>query len=197
MKPAIAAILIVLTALPASAETCRDKFVKLFTDRSSKGGVKIHVTQEIKGGMTMKNYNYQAGADHWMTEMIEPANMQWTLVYNNVMFTSSDKGKTWKKIRALDSAHSQEATQKKLNEAAATIANAKCGTEEIDGVLHDTVEADYDYPAYKSSHHDKYWINPDTGWISKSAMKTTQASFESLTTQLIEPAPDLKLPTPK
>lgn len=185
------------SALPSQAESCREKFTRLFTDRADKGPVKIHVTQQTVGGPTMKNYNYQAGDGHWMSEMIEPANMQWTLVYNNVMFSSSDKGKTWNKIRALDSQQRKEDVQKGLEKTAATAANFACGSEDLDGVKHETVEADYTNPKYKTEHHEKFWLNPNTGWISKSTLKTKQGAFESFVTQLIEPAPNLDLPKPE
>ena len=79
--------------------------------------------------------------------MIEPANGQWTLVHDDVMFTSSDKGATWKKLRALDSANNADQLRRNMEEAAATVKDAACGTEAIDGVAHDTVEASYEIPA--------------------------------------------------
>jgi hypothetical protein len=198
MRKAITAlfILTVASSTAASADSCRDRFIELFSDRAPKGPVKIHVTQEIKGGMSSKNYNYQSGTGDWMTEMIEPDNMQWTLVHDNVMYSSADKGKSWKKIRALDSNQNESTVKKDLADAAATVKNAECGNETLDGVMHKTVAADYDYPKYKSTHRDKYWVNPKTGWITKSVMQTKQSGFESTTTQVIEPAPGLELPTP-
>ena len=37
-----------------------------------------------------------------------------------------------------------------MKAAAATVKDAACGTEAIDGVTHDTVEASYEVPAYKT-----------------------------------------------
>lgn len=183
-------------SVSASADGCRDDFAKLLTDRPDQSPVKIHITQEIQGGMTMKNYNYQANSGHWMTEMITPAQMQWTLVHDDKMYTSSDKGKSWKKLRDLNSAQNNSASNQGLLEAAETIKNASCGQEDLDGVPHKTLEADYDYPKLKTKHHEKFWVNVKSGWIAKSVMQTTTGSFSSTTTQIIEPAPELKLPTP-
>ena len=79
---------------------------------------------------------------------------------------------------------------------ALTVKNASCGSEELDGVLHETAEADYSNAQMNSEHHEKFWVNPKTGWISKSVGKMKMGAFESTTTQLVEPAPDLSLPTP-
>lgn len=196
MKSVLAGLLLLASTGTALADACTEKFVKLFADRSEKGPTKSHITQAIKGGMTSKNWHYYNGTGHWMTEMIEPADMQWTLVHGNVMYTSSDKGKSWQKVRTLDSAQNEADTLKGLQETAATVKNAACGTDEIDGVAHDTVEADYSNAKFKTEHHDKYWVNPETGWISKSETSTKQANFESFVTQIIEKAPDQKLPTP-
>lgn len=197
MRLAIAIAMTLAACLPANADACRERFIDLFTNRNATVPVKIHVTQEIKGGMTTKNYNYQNGPDHWMTEMIEPSNMAWSLVYDNAMFTSSDRGATWQKIRTLDSAHNSADNDKNLRDAAATAKDAVCGTEDIDGISHETVEASYEYVKYKTAHRDKYWVNPKTGWIAKSTTLTKQAGFESFVTQIIEPAPGLDLPKPR
>lgn len=196
MRFVLASVLLLAAIQPSVAETCHEKFVRLFTERNGKGPVKIHVTQEIKGGPTTTNYNYQNGTGHWMTEAIEPANMPWSLVYDNTMFASSDRGKTWVRIRKLDSQQRAGDVEKDLQDTVATVKNAACGSQDLDGVAHETVAADYAYPKYNSEHRDTYWVNPATGWIAKSTTETRQAGFESSTTQLMEPAPGLLLPTP-
>lgn len=197
MRRAIAALLLIVTLQPAHAETCREKFVGVFTDRTGKGPVKIHVTQTMKGGPTTKNYSYQTGDGDWMTEMIEPANMQWSMARNNVLYSSADKGKTWKMIRALGDAKSPEEVKKDLETTTSTVKNEACGSEELDGVMHETVEADYAMVKFKTEHHEKFWVNSKTGWISKSVMQTQMSGFESSVTQIIEKAPNLTLPSPK
>ena len=197
MRLSILFTLLVLLPQPSLAETCREKFVRLLTDGNNKGPVKIHLTQAIKGGQTSQNYSYQAGPGHWMTEMIMPANAQWTLVYNDVMYTSADKGKSWKKVRTLNSQQNKKGTDTTMQDAAKTVTNAACGSEDLNGVKHETAAADYTIAKFKTTHHDTYWVNPKTGWITKKIGHTKQSGFESTTTQLAEPAPGLKLPKPQ
>ncbi len=83
-----------------------------------------------------------------------------------------------------------------MEEAATTVKDAACGTEAIDGVAHDTVEASYEIPAYKTAHRDKYWIEPSSGWIARSISMMKMSGFESTVTQVIAKAPGLELPTP-
>lgn len=196
MKLFLAAILSIVVVAPAMGETCHEKFVRIYTDRNVKGPTKNLIVQEIKGAKPTRNYNYMDGTGDWMTEMIEPSNMPWSMVRGQVMYASYDKGKSWKKIRTLDSGHDPEAVAKQLKAAADTAKNAACATEELDGVMYETIEADYEQPAFKSSYHDKFWVNPETGWIAKSTTLTKQAGFESFSTQVIEKAPGLKLPVP-
>lgn len=195
-KPVIAAALLAsATAFPASAETCREHFVRLLVEGNGDGAVKIHVTQEIKGAPASQNWFYQQQPGHWMTEVIEPAGQPWVLTHDDVMYTSSDKGESWSKIRDLDS--DPDAARAQIEENAQTARNEVCGNEELDGVAYDTVEADYDsLQGFKSENHHKYWVHPETGFIARAFYHLKSENFESMTTQLIEAAPDLDLPTP-
>ena len=195
-KPVIvAALLASAAAFPASAETCREQFIRLLVEGNGDGAVKIHVTQEIKGAPASQNWFYQQMPGHWMTEMIEPAGQPWVLTHNDIMYTSSDNGESWTKLRALDS--DPDAARAQMEENAQTARNEICGNEELDGVAYDTVEADYDsLQGFKSENHHKYWVHPGTGFIAKAVYNLKAANFESTTTQLIEVAPDLDLPTP-
>ena len=199
MRSTIAAIAIFIASTGSGfAETCHDKFVRLLIDGNEDGPVKIHAVQEIKGGMTSTNNFFQVSIGHWMTQMIEPANQPWTLAHNNVMYTSADEGKTWQKIRTMDSGQNKDASIKAQQENAETVKNAACGEEELDGVMHDTVEADFNIlQNFKSENHYKYWVNRETGWISQATYDLKGQGFESFTTQVIESAPDLTLPTPE
>ncbi|MGI9352916.1 MAG: hypothetical protein ACR2O3_15240 [Rhizobiaceae bacterium] len=179
------------------ANECHDRFVDLLINGNEKGPVTIQVTQEVKGAPVSKSVFYQAVTGHWMTEMVEPENQDWVLTYNDTMYTSSDKGKSWNKIRTLDSANNEEVSRKNLVENSATARNAVCGQEEIDGIQHETVEADYDtLQNFRTENHFKYWINPETGWITKATYLVKGQGFESFTTQFPVPAPDLELPMP-
>jgi len=189
---------IILAASPASAETCEEIFVRLLTEGNGDGPVKIHVTQDIKGAPATTNYFYQASPGHWMTEMIDPAGQPWVLTYDDAMYTSADEGQTWKKLRDLDSGGNADAAKETMKANAATTRNAVCGEEDLNGVAYDVVEADFDMlQGSKTENHHKYWVNPQNGFIDKAVYEMKGAGFESITTQVIEPAPDLDLPTPE
>ena len=193
-----AAAILLLTTQAGSAESCHDHFVRLMVGGNDVGPIKTHVTQEIKGAPASTNYFYQAAPGHWMTQMIKPANQGWVLAYNNTMYTSSDKGKSWKKIRTMDSAANAESGRKSRAESAKTVKNAQCAEEALEGVAHKVVEADFEgAQGMKTSNHYTYWVNAENGWISKAIYHVKSKSFESKTTQLVEPAPGLELPKPE
>jgi hypothetical protein len=194
----VTSILAIFSTQPVLADSCQETFVRLLIEGNGDGPVKIHVTQEMKGAPATKNYFYQAAPGHWMTQMIDPDNQPWVLTYDDVMYTSSNKGETWDKLRELDSGSNQDSAKEDLKANAATARNASCGTEDLDGVMHDVVEADFEtLQAFKTENHYKYWVNPETGYIAKVIYAMKGEGFESVTTQSLEAAPDLVLPTPE
>ena len=72
----LAAILMFAGAGTAMADTCKQDFIRLMSDRTTKEPTKILLTQQIKGGAKTINWNYQDGKGNWLTEMVEPANAQ-------------------------------------------------------------------------------------------------------------------------
>lgn len=192
------ASILVLTVQPAGAETCEETFVRLYVGGNGETPAKIHVTQEIKGNKPSINEFYYAKLGHWMTKMIDPADQAWSLGYNNAFYTSSDKGKTWKKVSAMDSKKNKETQDKNRQDNAKTVTNASCAEEDLDGVAHQTVEADFkSLHGSKSDNHFKYWVNKQTGQISKATYQIKGTGFESFTTQLVEQVSDLNLPMPE
>jgi len=118
--------------------------------------------------------------------MVDPANSQWSMGLNNVLYSSADKGETWTKVR--DMGDQSEAHQKSLDERAATVENAVCAEEELDGAMHQTVEADYKMlGSFNADIHDKFWVNPETGYVPKLETTMKSAAFESFVVQLLEP----------
>ncbi len=193
-----ASVIFLASALPSQAEDCKDKFAQLMIHGNGMHPVTIRITSEPKGGKVSKNDFFFKATGHWMTVMTDPANQPITLAYNNKMYTSSDKGKSWKKVREMDSEKNRLDNIKNQEANSKTIKNAVCKEETLDGVMHDTVEADFDtVQQYKSSNHYKYWVNRETGWVTKATYDSKSSGYESFTTQLIEKAPDLKLPMPE
>ncbi|MEP1209219.1 MAG: hypothetical protein ABJM29_06025 [Rhizobiaceae bacterium] len=188
----LAAIILIAGAPNALAESCRESFVRLMTERTTKEPTKILVTQEIKGGAKTVNWNYQDGKGNWRTEMVDPANAPWSMGLDDVLYTSSDKGKSWTKIRDMDKQN--EAHQKSMEERAATVANEQCGEADLDGVVHRTVEADYKMlGSFEADIHDKFWVNTETGYVPRLETTMKNTAFESFVVQTLEPAPDLIL----
>ena len=151
MKMIFATIASLLVSVQsAQSDTCHDKFVHFLAGYKGFFPSKNHVVTMPKGGKTSTNKFYMTKIGHWMTEMVDPPS-SWTLAYNNTMYTSSNKGKTWKKIRSMDSAKNNENTIRDQLKNAETVKNAKCGEEEYKGVMHDTVEAEYSYLQFGSA----------------------------------------------
>ena len=198
MKTSFAIIaLLLVSAQSAQSEICRDKFIHFMTEYKGFFPVKNHIVSKPKGGKASTNKFYMTKIGHWMTEMITPPS-PWTLAYNNTMYTSSDKGKTWKKVRTMDSAKNNENTKRDQLKNAETVKNAKCGEEEYKGVMHDTVEAEYSYLQFASAKIiSKYWVDRKTGYVAKNTSDLNSKSYSSFTTQETEPAPGLVLPTPE
>lgn len=191
-----AAIILLAGIQSALAVDCEQRFIRLMTDRTTKEPTKILVTQEIKGGGKTVNWNYQDGKGNWLTEMVEPANAQWSMGLNDVLYTSTDKGETWTKVRDMESQN--DAHQKSLDERAATVENALCAEAELDGLVHQTVEADYKMlGSFEADIHDKFWVAPESGYVSRLETTMKNTAFESFIVQILEPAPDLVLPTPQ
>ena len=193
-----ASVIFLASAHPSLAEPCEEKFAQLLIHGNGVQPSVIRITSEPKGGKVSKNEFFFKTTGHWMTVMTDPANQPITLAYNNKMYTSSDKGKSWKKVREMDSEQNRLNNIKNQEANSKTIKNAVCDEEMLDGVMHDTVEADFDtVQQYKSSNHYKYWVNRETGWITKATYDSKSSGYESFTTQLMEKAPDLKLPMPE
>jgi hypothetical protein len=189
--------LLLITTQPGLSETCQEKFVRLMIYGNGDSPVKIQVVSKMKGGSTSKNNFYQVKTGHWMTEMVEPES-PWTLAHNNKMYVSADKGKSWKKIRDMDSKKNFDQNIKNQKENSKTVKNATCGEEEYEGVMHDIVEADFNtLQNFKTQNHHKYWINKKTGYASKATYDIKGKGFNSFISQTTEPAPELKLPTPE
>lgn len=200
MKRLLGAFCLVLaTSSTTMAGPCEDRFAELLVNgNADQGPVRIHITQEIVGGQTTKNYHYSDGKFNGMTEMIDPAEMPWSLFIGDKMYMSNDKGKTWSFMNSYDAEKGRADMKVALSKDGAEATDVVCGKEDADGVSFETVEGNY-----KSSMSggaaifQKYWVNTASGWIEKTFMHTKMSGFESKSTQVIEPYSDFVLPKPE
>lgn len=190
------AILLLAFTAPSLSETCKDDFIRMLTKKFDGESVKIHNITEAVGSDISINDFLMTGTDHYLTKMIVPKS-PWVLTYNNTMYTSANEGKSWKKIRTLDTVDNQTNTHNDQLENSRTVKNALCGEEQFADAMHDTVEADYEVlQNLHTENHYKYWINRKSGKVVKATFKVKARGYESFITQTIEYVPDLVLPTP-
>ena len=182
------------THLNVLADDCTDRFTQLVTDRSDKGPVKILAIQQVGDAAPTRNYNYQLTPGHWMTEMIEPDTMPWSLTFDGTMFMSTDKGTSWTKVRDLTVAEQAQAGAAPSEDIASTVANVACGREDLEGTPHERVEGEY--TLYGGRHRQVFWLAPD-GWITKSDIRSDYQGTIMTVTQHIAKAPGLTLPQPE
>lgn len=199
MRLMISAVLVVVWAVPAFADPCEDRFAELLINGNQEmGPVRIHITQEIVGGTTSLNYHHSDGDGNGMTEMIDPAGDPWSLFLGDKMFRSDDKGKTWSYINSFDAEKSRTDMKSAMTTDLSSASGVMCGEEDMDGVSHEVVEGSYLSSMLSGGAiYTKYWVNPENGWVVKSYSHIQSGGFESKTTQLIEPSPDLVLPKPE
>ena len=197
MKRLLFATLLCLP-IPALADDCRDRVVKLVIDSMTVKPSQGHLTSEIKGGQSTENTFEIAAWDHMLFKSIKPANAPWTLTYKGAMYQSSDAGKSWRKVHSFDAKEQRAIQVKNVTAQANSARNAVCGEEALNGVMHDVLEADMTYPKPRSFDiHSKYWVNRNTGFVSKAVSRMSSKNFESVTTQTWMPAEGLVLPLPK
>jgi hypothetical protein len=156
------------------------------------------MTIEMKGAPAMVSEYLLAGPSHGLHKPVSPPSPSWTLTTPGAMFQSTDGGKTWKKVRTFDAAAQKAQTEKTVAAQAQSITEAVCGNEPIDGVAHDKLEATItNPPPGEFKMRNTYWMNSETGFISKTIMRVVSGGPKSVTTQEWTPAPGLKLPKPE
>lgn len=198
MRSAVAAAaLLIVSAQAGFADPCQDRFTELYMQLDQGVPTKTFVTTEFKGAPAMTNDFLYLNSGHHMTVPIQPP-QPWVLTYENVMYQSADKGGSWAKVRDLDSGQNADGAIAAKKTNAATIRNAACGTEEIDGVKVEMVAADITVSqGMVTENRYTYWVRSDDNFIVKAVYDTKAQNFEMKVTQVIEKAPDLKLPVPE
>jgi len=151
----------------------------------------------FKGAPESKNDFLYLNADHYMTVPTSPAG-PWVLGYRNVLYQSPDEGKTWEKIREMETGQNAEQARADKLANAKTIRNATCGEEELDGETVAVVAADITVSqGMVSENRYTYFVRSSDGFIVKAVYDTKAPGFEMVTTQEIEKDPGLTLPSPE
>ncbi|WP_305987934.1 hypothetical protein [Roseibium sp. MMSF_3544] len=192
-----AALVLAALSQPVLADDCSDRFTEIYMQLDQGVPTKTVATTQFKGAPATVNDFLYLSQDHHMTVPTEPAG-PWVLTYQNVMYQSADEGKSWAKVRDLDSAQNADGAIAAKKTNAATIRNAECGEDTVDGVALERVAADLTVSqGMVTENRFTYWLSRDDGFIVKAVYETTAPNFEMVTTQTIEPAPELSLPTPQ
>lgn len=193
----LAAVVLAGLSQPALADDCTARFTEIYMQLDQGIPTKTVATTQFKGAPATVNDFLYLSQDHHMTVPTNPAG-PWVLTYQNVMYQSADDGKTWAKVRDLDSAQNAAGAVAAKKTNAETIRNAACGEDSIDGVTLEKVAADLTVSqGMVTENRYTYWVSRDDGFIVKAVYETKAPNFEMVTTQTIEPAPGLSLPAPQ
>lgn len=180
----------------ALAETCEERFASLLVEGNGDVPVEITITQEIVGGMKSTNLFRSNGHKQWMSEMIDPPNLPWSMVRDNVMYSSSDQGKSWSKVRDVDSEKEFANSRAMLEKDAATIRDVNCAEDTIDGETFEHVTGTYTSSAMQGAEAvNAYWVNAD-GWIARHTSKIDSPSFKMNYEQVLEKRDSVDIPAP-
>jgi hypothetical protein len=189
--------LLAFSAQSARADACRDAFMKVKTISKPAMASKSRIISLTQGQQPNTTHHFSNGAGDWMTQGVNQPNTPWSLEVGKVLYSSSDRGKTWKKERDMnDAGHDPEAVRKQVADASAAATNLICGSEEMDGLRHETFEADIAFPQMNMTTREKLWLHPETGRVVKAHTIMRTGGMEITTTQFIEYLSELTLPKP-
>ncbi|MFN0262704.1 hypothetical protein ACKTEK_02385 [Tepidamorphus sp. 3E244] len=199
-RPAIAAAFVTaFLATPAMAEECAGKVARLMVEWTEFREPTVSKMEVVTEGQGKTHSEFaQSAWDHYLYKPTEPAGGPWYLTHDGTMYQSTDEGGSWVALHSFDKQDTREKNIASVEAQAQTVENAVCGEETLDGVAHETLEADTHMSEPTEVHtHAKYWVNKETGFVSKSIITMQQPGFQSTTTQVASPAPDLTLPLPE
>ena len=194
----VAAALLAGSSHLALADACADKFVRVLTGFQDMKPTQAHIVSQMKGQKATENDFLSVSADHYLAKPTKPKG-PWILTYDGAMYQSSDQGKSWKKIRSFDKEKQKAASRKSVQAQAATVRNVVCGEEMLNGVKHETLEADTtNLKPAKFEIHTKYWVDRANGdFVTRADTTMKAANYEIVTSQTWQPAAGLTLPKPE
>jgi hypothetical protein len=127
----------------ALADPCQDRFTELYLQLDQMTPTKTQATTAFKGAPPTTNDFFYLSQDHYLTVPTSPEG-PWVLGYGNALYQSADQGATWEKIREMDTSRNADQARADKETNAATIRNAACSEEQLDG---DPVEVVAEEPA--------------------------------------------------
>jgi hypothetical protein len=193
----LAVILVLASGQAAFADPCQDRFTELYLQLDQGVPTRTAVTTAFKGAPESKNDFLYLNADHYMTVPTSPAG-PWVLSYENVLYQSADEGKSWEKIREMETGQNADQARADKLANAQTIRNATCGEEELDGEAVEVVAADITVSqGMVTENRYTYFVRRSDAFIVKAVYDTKAPNFEMVTTQEIEQDPELTLPSPE
>lgn len=193
---ASAALVLGLSGQIAHADPCQDRFTELYLQLDQGVPTKTIAINAFKGAPPSTNEFLYLNEDHYLTVPTEPAG-PWVLGYENVLYQSADDGKSWQKIREMDTGGNADQARADKLANAETIRNAACSEEEMNGETLDVVAADITVSqGMVTENRYTYWVRRADSFIVKAVYDTKAPNFEMVVTQTIEKAPGLTLPTP-
>lgn len=192
----IAVVLALAAATSAQADACKDKFSAYLIGGTKKvtPGV-ARITTQARGKTTESAFVFLAG-DHYMYRPVNPDKGMWALAWKTGRYTSTNKGKTWKKVGPVNATQERANATKHVAKQAKTATNVTCAVETINGVVHDVYKADIAVTGAKLRSRHSYWVSRKIGMAVKSIYVSGAKGRESVTTQYWKPAGDATLPKP-
>lgn len=197
-KAIVVAALLAGASHGALADACADKFVRVLTGFQDMKPTRARIVSQMKGQPATENDFLSVSADHYMAKPTKPKG-PWVLTYDGAMYQSSDAGQTWQKLRSFDKDKQKAASRKSVQAQAATVRNAVCGEAMLDGVKHETLEADTTNPAPATFEiHTKYWVDRGNGdFVTRADTTMKTSAYEIVTSQTWQRADGLTLPKPE
>ncbi|WP_167579542.1 hypothetical protein [Roseibium algicola] len=199
MKYRVPAVLFLLAGSMQSAlaDPCQDRFTELYLQLDQTTPTKTQVTTAFKGAPPTTNDFFYLSQDHYLTVPTSPEG-PWVLGYGNVLYQSADQGSTWEKIREMDTGQNADQARADKETNAASIRNAACSEEELEGEAVEVVAADITVSqGMVTENRYTYYVRRSDNFIVKAIYDSKAPSFEMVTTQVIEKAPGLNLPVPQ
>jgi len=188
-------VVLIFVAPVAQADECDSLFLRLMTEGNPEVPVVIEVTQSFNGAPpTVTRHSADASGD-WLSEVIEPASLPWSMQRGEVMYSSSDGGLTWSELGRF-TAEQRDAARETLRQEADTRHDVTCSTDTRESVEYQLVEGRYTANSQQDAQMFlRYWLETD-GWIARHEMQVRAAAYDLDVTQVLRRVDQVVLPQP-